>query len=75
MHSIIFYIVFCSLLYVILLAFIFLRNSYPGRKNDGDGDDDGGLPMTTPPHIDLPPGVTWPDDIPRKAREPEESLV
>ena len=35
-------------------------------SDDTDSDDEGGLPVSLPPDIDLPPGICLPDDAPRK---------
>lgn len=58
--------------YAILRAFLFVRDHK--RKSDDDSDDDeGGLPVNSPPDIDLPPGVCLPDDLTRRRKsEPEE---
>ncbi|MEM9676049.1 MAG: hypothetical protein ACFB15_05490 [Cyclobacteriaceae bacterium] len=44
-------------------------------RDDDDDDDDGGISMTPTPDLDLPPGVTLPDDdgpVRRRITEPEE---
>lgn len=70
MQSIIIDLVLFGFVYAILMAFIFIRSSRRRKDND-DGDDEGGLPVSLPPDIDLPPGVCLPDDKPRKTvREP-----
>ena len=66
-------LILCGILYVILIAFIFMKNK-KRNNNDEDNDEDGGLPVYSPPEIDLPPGVTLPDGDPVK-KVPEEILV
>jgi hypothetical protein len=40
------------------------------NKKKGNNDDGGDYDrFDSPPQIDLPPGVCWPDDAPRKERE------
>lgn len=66
-------IIFCAVVYGVLLTVILMKHNKGRRNNDSDGDDDGGLPVSLPPDIDLPPGVCLPDDPSRlKTREPEE---
>lgn len=73
MHTIVIDLVLCGFIYAILMAFIFIRENRKKRGSDSDGDDEGGLPVSLPPDIDLPPGVCLPDDNPRKTKaEPEE---
>jgi len=73
MEGIVFDIVLCAILYGIMLLVIFINNARRNNKNDTDSDDDGGLPVSLPPDIDLPPGVCLPDD-PRRYQitEPDE---
>ncbi len=56
--DIVFVIIIFGAVQVYLSFFIEKKN----RKNDSDSDDDGGLPVSLPPDIDLPPGVCLPDD-------------
>ncbi|MFP4090073.1 MAG: hypothetical protein ACLFUB_17660 [Cyclobacteriaceae bacterium] len=48
-------------------------------RDDDDDDDDGGISISPTPDLDLPPGVTLPDDSgPRhrkKLEEPEEAFA
>lgn len=65
-------LILCAFVYAILVAFIFIRENRKRRGGDTD-DDEGGLPVSQPPDIDLPPGVCLPDDRPRKTKtEPDE---
>lgn len=72
MGAIIIDVVLCILIYSILMLFIIISNGKSDGSTDADGDD-GGLPVSLPPDIDLPPGVCLPDD-PRRHQitEPEE---
>lgn len=74
MPSVILNIVLCGIIYTILVVFIFVRSNKKKRNGDSDSDDDGGgLPISLPPDIDLPPGVCLPDDRPAITQnEPEE---
>ncbi|HAA23665.1 MAG TPA: hypothetical protein DCR93_07050 [Cytophagales bacterium] len=49
------------------------------RSRGDDNDSDGGIePWQRPPHLDLPPGVSWPIDdsgSPLHLNELEEDLV
>ncbi len=74
MSSLVIDLVLCGLAYVILIYFVatLTRNSLKKRDSNGD-DGDGGVENLTPPKIDLPPGVIWPSDVPRRSRpEPIE---
>ncbi|WP_258100294.1 hypothetical protein [Marinoscillum pacificum] len=69
-------IILCGILYTILIVFVFIRTNKNRRNNDTDSDDEGGLPVSLPPDIDLPPGICLPDDAPRKTiPETEEVLA
>ncbi|HCX24934.1 MAG: hypothetical protein CMB80_06535 [Flammeovirgaceae bacterium] len=66
-------IILCGILYTILIVFVFIRTNRKRPNNDTDSDDEGGLPVSLPPDIDLPPGICLPDDAPRNTiTEPEE---
>lgn len=67
-------VILCGILYTILIVFVFLRNNKNKGNNDTDSDDEGGLPVSLPPDIDLPPGICLPDDAP-KNRQPETEEV
>lgn len=74
MHSIVIDLLLCGFIYGILLAIIFVRESKKKRGNDSDGDDEGGLPVLSPPEIDLPPGVCLPDDPRVKKQDTTEEV-
>lgn len=68
-------IILCSITYAILLGIIIWRKRKRRNSNPGD-DDDGGLPVTKLPDLDLPPGVSLPTGGPsKKIEELEEALV
>ncbi|WP_268033567.1 hypothetical protein [Algoriphagus sp. PAP.12] len=57
--------------YIILIYFVAAMTKNSLKKGRGSNDDgDGGVENLSPPKIDLPPGVIWPSDSPRK-RKPE----
>ncbi|MHA7131917.1 hypothetical protein [Algoriphagus namhaensis] len=58
--------------YIIMIYFVAtMTKKSLGRKNDRSDDGDGGIETSTPPKIDLPPGVIWPSDSPTRKRTPE----
>ncbi len=66
----------CGLAYVVLIYFVAtLTKSKLGRNQNNDDEGDGGIEDFTPPKIDLPPGVIWPSDGPRKktSKDPVEA--
>jgi len=66
-------LVLSGLVYVILtfLSFRLMRH-----RNKKGGNDNGGQPFElTPPQIDLPPGVDWPQNGPVEKKEIEEELL
>jgi len=68
-------LILCGIAYVILIYFVAKMTRIPlpkGKKNE-DEDGDGGVEDLTPPKIDLPPGVIWPSDVPRR-RKPSGPL-
>lgn len=71
MNSLMIDLIVCGLAYVITVYFItaVTKNSNNKRK-DGDNDE-GGLKNFTSPKIDLPPGVVWPSDAPKRPVNPE----
>jgi hypothetical protein len=71
MSSLVIDLIVCGLAYVIMVYFITImtKNTLKNRK-DGD-DEDGGIKKTTPPKIDLPPGVIWHSDAPKKFMRPK----
>lgn len=72
MSSLVIDLLLLGVAYVILIYFVatMTRNSFR-RKRDGGDDGDGGIEATTPPKIDLPPGVIWPSEGPRQKKRPE----
>mgnify|MGYP005811219267 CR=1 FL=1 len=75
MSSLVVDLILCGLAYVVLIYFIAtLTKSKLSRDRDSNDDGDGGVEDFTPPKIDLPPGVIWPSDSPRKKtpRKPAE---
>lgn len=72
MSSLVIDLLLLGVAYVILIYFVatMSKNSLR-RKNDGRDDEDGGIESTTPPKIDLPPGVMWPTDGPVQKQVPE----
>ena len=72
MQHILIDLLLCGFIYAVLLTIILVKDSRRRKRKDSDGDDDGGLPVMTPPEIDLPPGVCLPDDPRVRKKEPEE---
>jgi hypothetical protein len=74
MNSMVIDLIVCGSAYVISVYFIAIltKNSLKNRK--GGDDEDGGIKLASPPKIDLPPGVVWPTDSPKKSlrHEPVE---
>jgi hypothetical protein len=67
MNSLFIDLILCAIAYVILIYFIATMvkaRSQKGKDNNDDGD--GGIENLTPPTIDLPPGIIWPKDAPKK---------
>jgi len=55
--------------YVIIIYFMaMMTKSFPSKGRDGSDDGDGGVENLSPPKIDLPPGVIWPEDSPKKTK-------
>lgn len=52
----------------LLIGFLSYKAMRSNRRN-GDGDDEGGLMLETEPKIDLPPGVVWPSEAPKRRIE------
>ena len=66
--------------YVIMVYFmvILMKKRNFRFRDDDDDDDDGGISIHPTPDLDLPPGISLPDDGPtyrRRMEEPEEMLV
>ncbi|HSJ68614.1 MAG TPA: hypothetical protein VK921_13100 [Anditalea sp.] len=69
MSSLFIDLVLCGLAYVVLIYFVATMTKARINKRDNDTDDgDGGVEDMTPPKIDLPPGVIWPKDAPKKSK-------
>ncbi|MFT5641438.1 MAG: hypothetical protein ACI9A7_001542 [Cyclobacteriaceae bacterium] len=64
----------CLLLYGILFAIILRGKWNRNPNNDKDDDDDGGILDWTPPKLDLPPGISLPED-PIRIRDKDEVLL
>ena len=72
MSSLIVDLVLCGVAYVVLIYFVAtMTKSNLGRNSDSSDDGDGGVEDFTPPKIDLPPGIIWPSDAPKKSTRPE----
>ncbi|MDO9551705.1 hypothetical protein [Rhodonellum sp.] len=72
MSSLIVDLVLCGIAYVVLIYFVATMTRariQRGRNRNDDGD--GGIEDFTPPKIDLPPGVIWPSDIPKRRKQTE----
>lgn len=59
--------------YVIVIYFVAMMTKNRMKKRD-KGDDDGGIELSEPPKIDLPPGVVWPSDEPKTPKKPNLSF-
>ena len=65
MSGYVFDMILCGIAYLFLVYFMFTLIKKRRKGYDGEDDDDGGLPVTGPPEIDLPPGVCLPDGSPK----------
>ena len=72
MDSIYLDLILSGLTYVILtyLTFQLMKSR---KVNNREDDDEGGIHEFTPPNIDLPPGVVWPDSPLLKKRKAEKA--
>lgn len=71
MSSLVVDLILFGLAYVLLIFVMATMTNKSIRKGGNREDDgDGGIEDFTPPKIDLPPGVQWPSDSPKK-RTPE----
>jgi hypothetical protein len=69
MNSLIIDLFLCGVAYVILIYFVATMTKNSLRKGNSSNDDgDGGIENFTPPKIDLPPGVIWPNDVTKKTK-------
>ncbi len=66
-------LLFC-LIYAAILCVLYIHHNRRKRK-DNDSDEDGGLPVFTPPELDLPPGICLPDGPSHAKREKDEVLI
>lgn len=66
-------LLFC-LIYAVILCVLYIHHN-KRKRNNGDSDEDGGLPVFNPPELDLPPGICLPDGPSTTKREKEEVLV
>ncbi|MBD8488793.1 hypothetical protein IFO69_08555 [Echinicola sp. CAU 1574] len=75
MSSLVIDMILCGIAYVLLIYFIATMNKPPfnSDKNNNGDDGDGGIEDTTPPKIDLPPGVIWPSEGP-KSKKPTSPM-
>lgn len=72
MNSLVIDLFLCGVAYVILIYFVATMTKNSLRKGNRRGDEgDGGVENFTPPKIDLPPGVIWPKDAPKRSKSPE----
>jgi len=62
-----------GLVYMVLIYFM-ITLSKKRPSSDNDDDNDGGISIAGPPHIDLPPGVCLPDDPRRRSKEEREEI-
>jgi len=71
----------CGAAYVIMVYFmvVLMKKRNFRFRDDDDDDDDGGVSVSPTPDLDLPPGVSLPDDSgPRRRKrieEPEEAFA
>jgi hypothetical protein len=73
MNSLVIDLFMCGVAYVILIYFVATMTKNSLRRGNSSNDDgDGGIENFTPPKIDLPPGVIWPSDSPKKSKNPEQ---
>jgi hypothetical protein len=69
MSSLVVDLILCGLAYVVLIYFVAtLTKARINKDKDNNDDGDGGVEDFTPPKIDLPPGVIWPQDGPKKKK-------
>jgi hypothetical protein len=71
MNSLLIDLVVCGLAYVITVYFIATMTKNTLNKGKSGDDGDGGVGKNTPPKIDLPPGVIWPSEAPKRSKRPE----
>lgn len=71
MNSLLIDLIVCGVAYVIVVYFLAIMTKNSLNKGKGSDDGDGGIENVTPPKIDLPPGVIWPSDVPKKSNRPK----
>jgi hypothetical protein len=71
MNSLVIDLFMCGVAYVILIYFVATMTKNSLRRGSNNDDGDGGVENFTPPKIDLPPGVIWPSDAPKKSKSPD----
>ena len=73
MNAVTFDFVLSGIVYLVLIYFMITLLKKRRKSTDSDDDNDGGISVSGPPQIDLPPGVCLPDEpVKRKHEEPEE---
>lgn len=71
MNSLLIDLIVCGVAYVIVVYFLAIVTKNSLNKGKSSDDGDGGIENVTPPKIDLPPGVIWPSDVPKKSNRPK----
>ena len=61
-----------GLAYLILVYFMVRMMRINKKRPRKDDEDDGGINITTLPEIDLPPGISLPDNSPSLKKEEAE---
>jgi len=73
MNAVTFDLVLSGLVYLVLVYFMITLLKKRKKSSDSDDDNDGGISVSGPPQIDLPPGICLPDEPRRRMKEePEE---
>ncbi len=75
MSLVTFDLVLSGLVYLVLVYFMITLLKKRRKSTDSDDDNDGGISVSGPPQIDLPPGVCLPDDPIRIVREEQEEVL
>ena len=75
MNIVTFDLVMSAVVYVVLIYFMITLLKKRRRSTDSDDDNDGGISVSGPPQIDLPPGVCLPDDPKRKVPMDQEEVL
>ncbi len=75
MNIVTFDLVLSGLVYLVLIYFMITLLKKRRKSTDSDDDNDGGISVSGPPQIDLPPGVCLPDDPIRKVRKENEEVL